>query len=343
MSGGLWIDRYRPSVSDLPQPDLRTYLAEVSEGPVNLILHGPAGSGKTAAVHALAEELHKDSQNDLMTINVADFFGMTKREIAEDPRFAGFIGADQRKASKASMINHVLTEMASYPPVSGSFKTILLDNAEAMREDFQQALRRVMERHYAATQFVFTTRHPGAILLPIRSRCAQIPVRAPTNDEIVAVLTDIVDREGVDADREGLEYLAGYAEGNLRKAILAAQTTAEDAGEITMETAYEALEDVGRDERIEAALQRAEAGEFSDARKLLDEFLIDDGYDGTDLLAEFVRVARNRYEPETVAAVAALAGEIDFDMAQGANDRVHLAHFLSRLDPSARTVPVRAD
>ena len=343
MSGPLWIERHRPSVSDLPQSDLRSYLAEMEAGPVNLILHGPAGSGKTAAIEALAGELHENPTHDLHTINVADFFGMTKKEIAEDPRFRGFINADTRKASKAAMINHVLTEMASYPPMSGTLKTILLDNAEAMREDFQQALRRVMERHYEATQFVFTTRRPSAILLPIRSRCVQLPVRAPTIDEIVTVLSSVVDAEDVEADREGLEYIAGYAEGNLRKALLAAQTTAATADAITMETAYETLDDVGRDERIAETLAHAEAGEFSDARKQLDAFLVDDGYDGTDLLLEFVAAARNRYDPDTVADIAALAGEIEFEMARGANDRVHLSHFLSRLDPSAPTVPAGRD
>lgn len=332
MEGPLWIDHHRPSVSELPQSELRDYLGRVGAGPINLILHGPPGSGKTAAVHALAEVLHDDPEQDLLTINVADFFGMTKREIAEDPRFRGFIDSDRRRGSKAAMINHVLTEMASYPPVSGSFKTVLLDNAEAMREDFQQALRRVMERHYTATQFVFTTRRTSAILLPVQSRCAQVPVRAPTQSEIVDVLSGIVAAENVTYDTDGLEYIAGYADGNLRRAILAAQTTAADAGEITMDTAYDALDDVGRTDRFVEILEHAEAGAFGDARGMLDEFLIDDGYDGTELLAEFIRVARTRYEPQRVAALTELAGEVEFDMAQGANDRVHLAHFLARLD-----------
>lgn len=331
MDGPLWIDHHRPTVSAFPQAELRNYLGRVSEGPINLILHGPPGSGKTAAVHALADQLHDDPENDLMTINVADFFGMTKSEIADDPRFRGFIDSKRRRGSKAAMINHILTEMASYPPISGSFKTILLDNAEAMREDFQQALRRIMERHYEATQFVFTTRRVSALLPPIQSRCALVPVRAPTQAETVTVLEGIVEAEGVEYDQEGLEYVAGYADGNLRRAILAAQTTAQEEGAITMDAAYEVLDEVGYAQQFAAMLKQAEAGEFSDARSMLNDFLIDEGYGGEELLEAIVAVARTRYDPDRAANITAIAGEIEFDMTQGANDRVHLAHFLSQL------------
>lgn len=339
MDGPLWIDHHRPGVSEFPQPELRAYLERVRAGPINLIFHGPPGSGKTAAANAIAEEIHDDPEHDLMTINVADFFGMTKSEIAEDPRFRGFIDSDRRRGSKAAMINHILTEMASYPPVSGSFKTILLDNAEAAREDFQQALRRIMERHYEATQFVFTTRRVSALLLPIQSRCALIPVRSPTQAEMADVLEGIVKEEGVAFDQDGLKYVAGYADGNLRRAILAAQTTAQETGEITMESAYEVLDEIGHNQRIGEMLDLATAGEFGDARSMLDDLLIDDGYDGGDLLGTLLGVVQTRYDADRAAAITALAGEIEFDMTQGAHDRVHLSHFLSRLGPDAQTAP----
>ena len=334
METPLWIDRYQPTIAELPQPEVREYLERVPDGPVNLLLHGPAGSGKTAAVHALAATLHADPDHDLQVINVDDFFGMTKRELVEDPRVRGFIDTERKRDSKAAIVNHVLTELASHPPVSGTFKTILLDNAEAMREDFQQALRRVMERHYGATQFVLTTRRRGAILDPIVSRCAQVPVRALTAAEITTVLASILDREEVPYAEEGLVYLAEYAEGNLRAAIMAAQTTTFEADEITMETAYEALDGVGHAGTVESMLAAAEDGAFDDARSTLDDLLIDEGFDGTEILEVVLTVARSRYDTEDLAALTHLAGTIDFDLARGTNDRVHLGHLLARL-PSA--------
>lgn len=331
MTGPLWIETHSPTIADLPQASVRQTLERFVDEPMNLLLYGPPGSGKTAAVRALARAAHANSA-DLVEINVADFFGLTKRELGEDPRFAGFITPRRRReSSKAALINHVLTELASHPPVAGTYKTICLDNAEAMRGDFQQALRRVMERHHRTTRFVLTTRRPAQVLAPILSRCVPVRVRAPTTGEIAAVLERIVEAEGVTATADGIEYVAGYAGGDLRRAILSAQTIATTTGEITMESAYETLGDIGADDRIEEMLVAAASSAFTDARAILDELLIDEGIAGGELLDDTLRVARSRYRTETLARVHRLAGDVDLDITTGVNDRIHLSRFLAEL------------
>ena len=332
MDGPLWTERHVPTIEELPQPEVREQLRGALDEPMNLLVHGPAGSGKTAAVRAFARAAHEDHDADLIEINVADFFDLTKKELSEDPRFERFITSKRRReSSKADLINHVLKESASYSPVSGSYKTILLDNAERMREDFQQALRRVMEQYYEATQFVIATRQSSTLIPPIRSRCFPVTVRAPTHDEIVTVLRRIADAEGAAYDEEGLEYVAGYADGDLRKAILGAQTTHEAAGEITMEGAYEALGEVRTDDRVETMLAAAEDGEFRDARSELDDLLVDEGHSGVEVLEAILRVGRSRYTGDRLARLHRLAGEIDLDLADGTDDRIHLSHFLAEL------------
>lgn len=332
MDGPLWTDEHAPALAELPQPAVRESLDRAVAEPLNLILHGPPGAGKTAAVRALADELHTDPDNDLVELNVADFFGRTKKEVSEDPRFSSFITAKRRRnSSKADLIKHVLSESASYAPVSGEYKTILLDNAEAIREDFQQALRRVMERHHETTQFVVTTRQPSKLIPPIRSRCFSIAVRAPTADEIVSVLEHIVAEEDVEHDADGLEYVANYADGDLRQAILGAQTTTEAEGEITMDAAYEALGSVGDDDRIEGMITAAERGEFQDARTTLDDLLVEEGLSGGELLDDVLRVARSRSVGPPPAELHRLAGEIDVELAEGTSDRLHLSHLLAEL------------
>ncbi len=332
MDEPLWIDAHAPSLADLPQKDLRDRLRDATDEPVNLVVYGPEGAGKTAAVRALAEHAHEDPDNDLVELNVQDFFGMTKKEDSEDPRFSQFISSKRRRnSSKADLINHVLKESASYPPVSGEYNTILLDNAEAIREDFQQALRRVMERHHEATQFIIATRQPSKLIPPIRSRCFPVSVRAPTPDEIIDVLRDVVDAEDVEYDEDGIEFVAGYADGDLRKAILGAQTTAEQAGEITMNTAYETLQDVGADDQITSMLDDAEAGEFTDARSTLDDLLVDDGLSGEEVLEEILRVGRSRYDGEELAQLHRLAGDVEFDLHAGNSGRIQVGRLLAEL------------
>ena len=334
MDGPLWTERHAPTLAELPQASVRDQFERALEEPMNLTIHGPKGSGKTAAIRAFTREAHANPDADRIEINVADFFDSTKKEISQDPRFGPFIDSKRRRtSSKADLINHVLKESAGYSPVAGEYKTLVLDNAEGMREDFQQALRRVMEQYYEATQFVIATRQPSSLIAPIRSRCFPIPVRSPTTEEIETVLERIAEREGVPSEAEGLEYVAGAAGGDLREAILSAQTTAEQAGEITMNAAYETLSAVEANEQVQEMIADAEAGEFTDARSTLDDLLVDEGYSGSEVLEEILDVARSRYAGEQLADLHRLAGEIDVDLHEGTNDRIHVSHLLAKLGP----------
>jgi replication factor C small subunit len=330
MDDPLWTDAHAPDLGEIPQDEARDRLQRAVDEPMNLLVYGPPGCGKTAAVRALARETHEDPDNDFVEVNVADFFGRTKKEIKNDPRFSSFLEGRSSMA-KRDMINHVLKESASYAPVSGSYKTILLDNAEGVREDFQQALRRVMEQYHRTTQFVIATRQPTRLIPPIRSRCFPVSMRSPDESEIASVLKGIVDAEGVEYDADGLEYVAGYADGDLRRAILAAETTHAAEDEVTMSAAYETLGDVGFDDRIETMLDAAETGEFSDARSELDDLLVDEGMSGQEVLEDLLRVARKRYSGDRLAELHERAGRIDLDLQEGTSDRIHLANLLSDL------------
>ncbi|WP_226022380.1 AAA family ATPase [Halomicrobium salinisoli] len=353
MEPPLWTEEHAPSLADIPQEQAREHLQRAVEEPMNLIVHGPKGSGKTAGVRALAEATHENPDADLIEINVADVFDMTKSQIRDDPRFGHFLEGEtefskqyrtgskeneyKREWSKREMLSHILQEMAGYAPTSGEYKTILLDNAEGMREDFQQALRRVMEQYYEATQFVIATRQPSALIAPIRSRCFPVVMRAPTHAETVGALERIVEREGVDYDDDGLEYVAGYADGDLRAATLGAQTTYEQQGEITMNAAYEALNDVEADDQVETMVEAAAAGEFTDARSTLDDLLVDEGHSGVDVLEDVLAVVRSKYSGDVVAEIHRFAGEIDADLVEGTNDRLHVSHLLAELGEIVET------
>jgi len=332
MEGPLWTDEYAPTIDDLPQEGASQYLQRAVDEPLNLVLYGPAGAGKTAAVRALAREAHEDIEGDLIELNVADFFDRTKKEVSRDPRFSSFISSKRRRgSSKADLINHVLKESASYAPIAGTYKTLVLDNAEAIREDFQQALRRVMERHHETTQFVITTRQPSKLIAPITSRCVPLAMPGPTDDEVLEILDGIAESEDAEYDAEGLAFLASYADGDLRKAILGAQTTAEQEGEVTMTAAYEALGGVGFGDRIEEMVGNAEKGKFTDARSTLDDLLVEEGLEGGEILESTLDELRSRHSGRELAATYELAGEVDMDLTEGTSDRIQLSRLLAEL------------
>lgn len=334
MDSPLWTDRHAPSVDELPQPHVRRYLDRVAGRPVNLLLYGPPGSGKTAAVRAIAREREAGGDGALLELNVADFFDRTKREIVEDERFAPFIS--DTSMSKRQMIQHVFTEATAHAPVEGTYRTVLLDNAESVRDDFQHALRRLIERHHETTQFVLTTRQLGTVIPALQSRCLPVPVPAPDDAAVTARLRTILEAEQVEYDPAALELLAEDADGNLRRAILAAQATyiaqrKGDGGAITESAVFDTLSGIGHGDAIESLLSAGEHGEFDDGRDVLDELLVDVGLDGGEILEALVAAGRRRYDVSTAAALTARAAEADLLMATGGRDRIQLSALLADL------------
>lgn len=335
MSSPLWTDRHAPRLRELPQGHLRRYLQAATDRPVNLLLHGPRGVGKTAAVRALARDGNREGNPDLLEINVADFFDRSKSEIEDDPRFAPFL-ADGERRSKRDMINRVFRESTAHAPVSGRYRTVLLDNAESVREDFQQSLRRLIERHHGTTQFVLTTRQLGRIIPALRSRCLPIPVPPPSDEAVVDRLATILEREEVPYEDPALALIADDAEGNLRHAILAAQATHvhADRGDdptITESAVVETIGDLGHSDAIAALLADAEAGSFEDARDRLDDLLVDAGIDGREILQKLVTIGRTNHDDRGAGALTVMAAETDARLATGGDDRIQLSRLVAEI------------
>lgn len=322
----LWTEEHAPSsLDELPQEDSRRLMRQVGEERLNALLHGPSGSGKSAAAKALAHDT--TGEGILSVINASDFFGLTKKELQEDPRFTRFISKKRaRESSKADLVNHVLKETASHPSVGGGYRLLLIDNAEKMRRDFQQALRRVMERHSGSCQFILTTRSLSAIIPAIRSRCFQIPFPRPTKEGVTVCLERIVEREQLDVGRDTLEYLAEAVDGDLRRAVLVLQA-AVVRGDVSMDGVYGVIQDAEAD-RVPEMLELAMEGDFRDAVDVLDDLLIDQGYTGSEVLMRIVEES-GEFGDENAARLVARAGEVEEGLVEGANDRIHLERFLS--------------
>ncbi|WP_302083817.1 AAA family ATPase [Salinibaculum rarum] len=329
----LWIDTHTPSLEDIPQDDVQAYLQEATDSPLNLFIHGPKGAGKTAAVDALLDEVH-DSENDVLRVNAADFFNMSKKELANDPRFTHFIDSKRRRnTSKAGLMIHVVKELSANQPVGGTFKTVVLDNATSMRRDFQQALRRVMERHHETTQFIIIARSASGTIPAIKSRCFTLPMRAPTKNEVTDVLETITTAEDVTTEDSVLPFIASYANHDLREAILTLQLAAQTADPVTPQVVADEVDEIGLEEDAKDALGDAKAGNIKDARKTVDDLLIDEELTGREVLKLLLTGVRtgHEYGPEATTDLVEVAGEIDAQLDAGTSDRTHIVNFLTEV------------
>jgi replication factor C small subunit len=343
----LWIDRYAPTLEELAQSRLREDMQRYVDEPVNLIVHGPAGVGKTAAVRALGAATHSDAETDVIELNVADFFQRTKREIRDDPRFSRFLRGQtafskqyrrggksnryKRQWSKRAMISHVLQELAATAPAGGSFKTIVLDNAEAIREDFQQSLRRVMEQHHQTTQFVIVTRQLTRLIAPIQSRCVPVAVSAPTDAEMTAVLERILSAEEVGVTDGATQVITAKANGDLRRALLLLQLAADQSDPIDATAVTEVLSTFNGTGTVRSVLDAAAAGDLSTARSGVETLTEEEAQTPSEVLDTLLSVAATypeAYGEQNIIRLHQLAGEVDLRIAEGGAGVVHLMALL---------------
>lgn len=78
-----------------------------------------------------------------------------------------------------------------------------------------------MEKYSPNLRLILIANSSTKILAPIRSRCLLIRVAAPTQDEIVSVLTNVAQAENLGKVAAGvLEKIAVESKRNLRRALL---------------------------------------------------------------------------------------------------------------------------
>jgi len=98
---------------------------------------------------------------------------------------------------------------------------VVINEADNLTRDAQSALRRTMEKYSPNLRLILIANSSTKILAPIRSRCLLVRVSAPTNEEIVCCLQNVVVAENLGKCAAGvLERIAGESKRNLRRALL---------------------------------------------------------------------------------------------------------------------------
>ncbi len=287
------------TVYDLTVPSLENFVG--GYGPV--VLHN------TTAAHALARDLYGDDYRSyFLELNASDERGI-------------------------DVIRSKVKEFArSRTPPGVPFRIVLLDEADNMTSDAQQALRRLMELYTVSTRFILIANYPSKIIDPIQSRCALFRFTPLSKEDVVSRLAYILENEGVDYDEEALESIYEISEGDMRKAINILQAAA-SLGKVTVSMVYKVVglaHPVEVREMIETALK----GDFDTARAKLRKLMVDYGLAGTDLLKQVHReLFGNKIQiPEEYRVlIADYLGEMHFRVVEGSDDDIQLTAFLAWL------------
>ena len=309
----LWAEKYRPKTLDeiVNQEEIVSRLKKFVEekNMPHLLFAGPPGTGKTTAAHCLAHDLYGENYRQYMLeLNASDERGID--------------------VIRSKVKEFARTRVAANIP----FKIVLLDEADNMTADAQQALRRLMEMYTATTRFILIANYPSKIIEPIQSRCAVFRFTPLKKEDVVSRLKWIADQEKVEYDLEALEAIYELSEGDMRRAINVLQAAAA-LGKITVESVYKVV-GLAHPREIRQMIQLALAGNFNEARDKLRELMINYGLSGLDVIKQVHREIFSqdiKLPDEYKIIIADLAGEIQFRLVEGADDEIQLNAFLARL------------
>jgi len=243
-----------------------------------------------------------------------------------------------------NVIREKVKEFArSRTPPGVPFKIILLDEADNMTADAQQALRRLMELFTASTRFILIANYPSKIIDPIQSRCAFFRFTPLKKEDVINRLKYIADQEGVDYDEEALEAIYEISEGDMRKAINILQSSAY-LGRVSVDTVYKVV-GMARPHEVREMLQAALNGNFTAAREMLRKLMIEYGLSGTDIVRQIHReiFGQELKLPEDVRVlIADYLGEIHFRLVEGSDDDIQLSAFLAWLSHVGKSLALRS-
>lgn len=99
------------------------------------------------------------------------------------------------------------------------FKLIILDEADAMTNTAQMALRRIMEKYTANTRFCIIANYAHKLSPALLSRCTRFRFSPLKEGDIRQLVVKIVDEENVQIGAEAVDALVKLSKGDMRRAI----------------------------------------------------------------------------------------------------------------------------
>jgi replication factor C small subunit len=308
----MWAEKYRPkSLNNIINQKeivdrLRSFVN--AKNVPHCIFAGPPGTGKTTAALCLARDLYgKGYREHLMELNASDERGI--------------------KIVRETVKTFARTRSIGEIP----FKILILDEADNMTSDAQQALRRTMERFTETCRFIMIANYSGKIIEPLQSRCAPFRFSYMSQEDQDRYLRNIIQEEKVKILDEGYDAIFEVSGGDLRKATNTLQAASSMGKVIDAKTVYSVI---GRanPEDVNKMMKTAMKGNFLEARKQLREMIMKYGVAGSDIIKQIhIEIFRSMLPDSWKVTLSEAIGEIDFRLVQGADVEVQLSALLARL------------
>ncbi len=271
--------KYRPqTVADLDQEVVKKYLTAVLETgnyAHAYLLTGPKGTGKTSSARILAKILNCDKNTDKV---------VRRSGFSHQSRFAQHNTATEGKVKdkldkKLEVLNEPcgecrsclditsgvsmcvveldaasnrgiddvrqLQERVGLAPSGGVRSVFIIDEVHMLTSEAFNALLKTLEEPPTHVVFALCTTEAQKVPATVMSRCTQIALQKPTNDEIRSCLNKAIKGEGLNVDDDAMDLIAKRSEGSFRDALKILEQAAAFGDQITTALVNDATQYAG--------------------------------------------------------------------------------------------------
>lgn len=273
----------------------------------HMLFAGRAGIGKTAAALALASDLYGDNwQSNVLELNASDERGI-------------------------DVVRHKVKDFARTKTMSKvGYRLIILDEADALTAEAQQALRRTMETYSAVSRFILICNWSSRIIEPLQSRCAVFRFKPLSETDQKKYIDTIVKGEKLKIDKAATDAIVYLAEGDLRKISNILQASAALKEKITEKVVYD-VASMAKPKDVKKMIEASLAGNFQESRKLLQDMLLKQGLAGSDIIREIHRqIHRLDIDEKSKISLIEKTGEYEYRLSEGSSDLIQLESLLAQ-------------
>jgi replication factor C subunit 3/5 len=313
-----WVEKYRPNSLDQlisHQDIIQTIQRFMKENRFpHLLFYGPPGTGKTSTILACAKQMYSPKELGSMVLELN----------ASDDRGIGIV--------RGVILNFAGTKTL----FNSGFKLVILDEADAMTNDAQNALRRIIEKYTENVRFCIICNYLSKIIPALQSRCTRFRFGPLQTAQIMPRLEHIVEKEGVSVTPDGKKALIDLAEGDMRRVINLLQSTSMAFEEVNETNVYLCCghplkSDIGQ------VLEWLLNDKYTDIYKNILKLQEDKGLALQDLITQIhLFVHKINFPIDIKVTILEKMANVELQLASGGSERLQLAALVSAFEPARR-------
>ena len=179
------------------------------------LLHGDRGVGKTSTARLIAKALNclEKKEGDVEPCNAC-----SNCKSIQMGRHVDVIEMDGASKTGVNDIREII-ETVVYRAASAKFKVYIIDEVHMLSNSAFNALLKTLEEPPEHVKFIFATTEIKKIPLTILSRVNRFDLKRLEIDVLMKHLLEILQREGLKADKEALKTIAREAAGSVRDGL----------------------------------------------------------------------------------------------------------------------------